>query len=69
MVFMCIYKAMKLDRHSVYPSHNPNPWFQCNLLLMPNRAFPVQPTANAEVGLPSATSANAEVSLPNATYC
>ena len=25
---------------------NPNLWFHCNLLLMPNRAFPVQPTAN-----------------------
>ena len=28
---------------------------KCNLLLTPNRAFPVQPTANAESSLPSAT--------------
>ena len=32
---------------------NSNLMVQYSLLLAPNRAFPVQPTANAEVGLPS----------------
>ena len=37
---------------------------QCNLLLMPNWAFPVQPTANAEAAFPVQPTANAEAAFP-----
>ena len=37
---------------------------QCNLLLTPNRAFPVQLTANAEAGLPVQPTANAKRAFP-----
>ena len=40
---------------------------QCNLLLTLNQAFQVQPTANTEVGVSSATyTANAKAGLPMA---
>ena len=35
-------------RVETVPNPNPNLMAQCNLLLTLNRAFPVQPTANAE---------------------
>ena len=61
-------------------------WFtrlSATYLVLPKLVFPMQPTANPEAGLPSATSvlltpkraflvqstANAEAGLPSATYC
>ena len=70
-----LYFSVFIHGYGVETIPNLNLMAQCNLLLIPNWAFPVQPIANAKLGLPSAIyldrgeggAANTELGLPSAT--